>query len=101
MISVYIVEESTLARRELEELVRGAGVEVIFSAASIDELEKHFAEEIPAGIIITSDDSARLGAMLEQAAASDLFQDVPIVVLADAAYDAAAFLRAGVRSVLS
>jgi len=105
MTGAYIVEESPLARRRLEDLVRGAGVEIISSASEFGELEDRFADDdLPSGVIVTSAESAQLAAILEQSVSSDLFNGAPVVVFADAAippYDAAAAIRIGARAVLS
>jgi len=105
MTSVYIVEPSALVRHGLEELLRGPGIEISFNAASIAELDERYRFEDPSpGVIVTSAVPRQLAAMLEQAAASDLFHDVPMVVIPDTvslAYDPATALRVGARSVLS
>lgn len=105
MTRVFIVEGSALARRGLEELLRGAGIEIGSSAASITELDGGYRfDDLPRGVIVTSALPPELAVMLEQAATSELFEDVPIVVILDVArpsYDPAVALRIGARSVLS
>jgi len=103
MIGVHIVEESALGRRELEELLRGPGIEIFSSVASIAELENRFVEDLPAGVVVTSAEPALLAATLEEIAASDLFQGAPVVVFADATeapFDAITAIRMGARAVL-
>jgi DNA-binding NarL/FixJ family response regulator len=105
MTIVYIVEQSAFARRGLEELLRGPGIEINSNAANIAELDERYRfDDLPPGVIVTSAVPRQLAVMLEQAAASDLFHDVPIVVIPDTAslaYDPATSLRIGARSVLS
>lgn len=105
MTSVYIVGEAALARRGLEERLRGPGIEIRSIAASIAELEESYRfDDLPRGVIVTSDVPRQLAVVLEQAAASDLFHDVPIVFFPDFAspsYDPATAVRMGARSVLS
>jgi DNA-binding NarL/FixJ family response regulator len=104
MIDVYIVEESAGARRGLEDLLRGPGIEIISSVASVAELEDRFTEDLPVGVILVSGEATQLAVALEQVAASDLFHDVPIAVFADASdesHDPLTLIRMGARSVLS
>jgi DNA-binding NarL/FixJ family response regulator len=104
MIGVYIVEESAGARRGLENLLRGPGIEIISSVASVAELEDRFTEDLPVGVIVVSGEATQLAVALEQVAESDLFHDVPIAVFADASdesYDPLTLIRMGARSVLS
>ena len=103
MIGVHILEESALGRRGLEELLRGPGIEILSSVATVAELEVRFAEDVPAGVIVTLGEPARLAATLEQLAASDLFHTMPVVVLAEAdetSFGAITTLRMGARALL-
>lgn len=103
MIGVHILEESAPGRRGLEELLRGPGIEILSSVATVAELEVRFAEDVPAGVIVTLGEPARLAATLEQIAASDLFHTIPVVVLAEAdeaSFGAITTLRMGARALL-
>ena len=104
MIHVHIVEESALGRAGLEGLLRGPGIEILSSVASVAELEDRFAEDLPAGIVVAAGDPAQLAATEEQLAASDLFHSLPVVVFMevdDPSFDASAAIRMGARAVLS
>jgi len=104
MIQVHIVEESALGRAGLEDLLRGPGIEILSSVASVAELEDRFAEDLPAGIVVAAGDPAQLAATEEQLAASDLFHGLPVVVFMEVdepSFDASAAIRMGARAVLS
>jgi len=58
MIHVHIVEESALGRAGLEDLLRGPGIEILSSVASVAELEDRFAADLPAGIVVAAGDSS-------------------------------------------
>jgi DNA-binding NarL/FixJ family response regulator len=103
MIAVHIVDDSALGRRRLEELLRGPGIEILSSVASLAEPEDRFAEDLPAGIIVTSGETAQLAATLEQLSASDFVHGLPVVVFVEAddpAFDTAAAIRMGARAVV-
>src|SRR5215470_2112709 len=103
MIHIHIVEESALGRGGLEELLRGPGIEILSSVASVTELEGRFAEDLAPGIVVTAGEAGQLAATLEQLAASDLYHGVPVVVFIEPggpSPDISA-LRTGARAVLS
>jgi len=104
MIHVHIVEESALGRAGLEDLLRGPGIEILSSVASVAELEDRFAADLPAGIVVAAGDPAQLAATEEQLAASDLFHGLPVVLFMkvdEPSFDASAAIRMGARAVLS
>jgi DNA-binding NarL/FixJ family response regulator len=104
MIHVHIVEESAPGRAGLEDLLRGPGIEILSSVASVAELEDRLAEDLPAGIVVAAGDPAQLAATEEQLAASDLFHGLPVVVFMEVdepSFDASAAIRMGARAVLS
>lgn len=104
MIDIHIVEESALGRGGLEELLRGPGVEIRSSVPGVAELEDRLREDLAPGLIVTAGEPARLAAMLEQLAASDLCHGLPVVVFIEAGEpspDPAVAIGAGARAVLS
>jgi two-component system, NarL family, response regulator YdfI len=104
MIHIHIVEESELGRAGLEELLRGPGIEILSSVASVAELEDRFAEDLSAGIVVAAGELAQLSATQEQLAASDLFHSLPVVLFIEVdepSFDARAAIRMGARAVLS
>lgn len=102
MINIHIVEESALGRAGLEELLRGPGIEILSSVASVAELEDRFAEDLAAGIVVAAGEPAQLAATQEQLAASDLFHGLPVVVFMEVderSFDTLAAIRMGARAV--
>ena len=101
MIRVIIAAESALARRGIEQLLRGPGVEIVASMAPLSSLDE--AEEPDsADLIIATAEPPHFAATLQKLADADLFRDLPVVLLAEILdpQTTAQALRMGARAVL-
>lgn len=101
MISVFIVAPSPLARSGLENLLVARQVEIVGSAAHLDELDGRLADLSVDAILIDSTGEP-LESLFDSLVASGLAHDFSIVTLVEPASITAssAALREGVRAVL-
>jgi two-component system, NarL family, response regulator YdfI len=102
MIKVIITAESALARRGIEQLLRGPGVEIIASVASLSALDAELEPQDGVELIISTADLAHFAALLQQVTEADLFRELPAVLLAELPdpQTTARALRMGARAVL-
>jgi two-component system, NarL family, response regulator YdfI len=102
MIKVIIAAESALARRGIEQLLRGPGVEIVASIASLPALDSQPDLPDSADLIITTAEPSHFAALLQNLAAADLFRDLPLVLLAELIDPqvTARAIRMGARAVL-
>jgi two-component system, NarL family, response regulator YdfI len=102
MIKVIIVAESALARRGIEQLLRGPGVEIVAAVASLSALDPEMEQQDAANLIISTADLSHFAALLEKLAELDLFRDLPLVLLAELSLPqtTARALRMGAHAVL-
>ena len=101
MIRVIIAAESALARRGIEQLLRGPGVEIVASMAPLSSLDEP-EEPDSADLIIATAEPPHFAATLQKLADADLFRDLPVVLLAEILdpQTTAQALRMGARAVL-
>ena len=101
MIRVIIAAESALARRGIEQLLRGPGVEVVASIAPLSSLDEP-EEPDSADLIIATAEPPHFATTLQKLADADLFRDLPVVLLAEILdpQTTAQALRMGARAVL-
>ncbi len=101
MISVFIVAASPLARSGLENLLSARQIEIVGSAAHLDEFNGRLAD-LSADLILVDATGEPLEQFLDSLVASGLASDFSVVVLVEPALLAAssAALREGVRAVL-
>jgi DNA-binding NarL/FixJ family response regulator len=102
MVKVIIAAESPLARRGIEQLLRGPGVEIVQSIASLPALDSQPDLPDSANLIIATAEPAHFAALLQNLAAADLFRDLPVVLLAEVIDPqvTARAIRMGTRAVL-
>ena len=102
MIKVIIAAESALARRGIEQLLRGPGVEMVASIASLSALDVELEQPESADIVIANAKQAHFPALLQKLADVNLFRDLPVILLAEIvdSQTAAQALRMGARAVL-
>jgi NarL family two-component system response regulator YdfI len=102
MIEVIIVAESALAQRGIEQLLRGPGVEIVASVASLSSLDAEPEQTDSADLIIATAEPAHFATLLQKLAEADLFRDLPVVLLAEILdpQTTARALRIGARAVL-
>lgn len=102
MIRVIIAAESALARRGIEQLLRGPGVEIVASIAPLSSLAAEPEEPDSADLIIATAEPSHFAATLQKLADADLFRDLPVVLLAEILdpQTTAQALRMGARAVL-
>jgi NarL family two-component system response regulator YdfI len=102
MLKVIIAAESALARRGLEQLLRGPGVEIVASVASLSALEAELEGQDAAALIVSTAEPSEFSALLRKLADADLFRDPPVVLLAELPdpQTTARALRLGARAVL-
>jgi two-component system, NarL family, response regulator YdfI len=102
MIRVIIAAESALARRGIEQLLRGPGVEIIASIAPLSSLAAEPEEPDSADLIIATAEPSHFATTLQKLADADLFRDLPVVLLAEILdpQTSAQALRMGARAVL-
>jgi two-component system, NarL family, response regulator YdfI len=102
MIKVIIAAESALPRRGIERLLRGPGVEIVASVASLSALDPDLERQDAADLIISTAEPSRFAALLQKLADADLFRDLPVVLLAELLdpQTTARALRMGARAVL-
>src|SRR5258708_37260396 len=102
MIKVIITAESALTRRGIEQLLRGPGVEIIASVASLSELDAELEQHDGVDLIISTADLSHFAALLQQLIEADVYRDLPVVLLAELAdpQTTARALRMGARTVL-
>jgi DNA-binding NarL/FixJ family response regulator len=82
MIRVIIAAESALARRGIEQLLRGPGVEIVASMAPLSSLDEP-EEPDSADLIIATAEPSHFATTLQKLADADLFRDLPVVLLAE------------------
>jgi DNA-binding NarL/FixJ family response regulator len=101
MIRVIIAAESALARRGIEQLLRGPGVEIVASMAPLSSLDEP-EEPDSADLIIATAEPPHFATTLQKLADADLFRDLPVVLLAEILdpQTTAQALRMGARAVL-
>jgi DNA-binding NarL/FixJ family response regulator len=101
MIRVIIAAESALARRGIEQLLRGPGVEIVASIAPLSSLDEP-EEPDAADLIIATAEPSHFATTLQKLADADLFRDLPVVLLAEILdpQTTAQALRMGARAVL-
>jgi DNA-binding NarL/FixJ family response regulator len=101
MIRVIIAAESALARRGIEQLLRGPGVEIVASMAPLSSLDEP-EEPDSADLIIATAEPSQFATTLQKLADADLFRDLPVVLLAEILdpQTTAQALRMGARAVL-
>jgi NarL family two-component system response regulator YdfI len=101
MIRVIIAAESALARRGIEQLLRGPGVEIVASIAPLSSLDEP-EEPDSADLIIATAEPSHFATTLQKLADADLFRDLPVVLLAEILdpQTSAQALRMGARAVL-
>jgi len=102
MVKVFIVAESALARRGIEQLLRGPGVEIVASTASLPALDSQPDLPDSADLVIATAEPAHFATLLQNLASADLFRDLPVVLLAELIDPqvAARAIRLGARAVL-
>jgi DNA-binding NarL/FixJ family response regulator len=102
MLKVIIAAESALARKGFEQLLRGPGVEIVASVASLSALEAELEGQDAAGLIVSTAEPSEFSALLQKLADEDLFRDPPVVLLAELPdpQTTARALRLGARAVL-
>lgn len=102
MIRVIIAAESALARRGIEQLLRGPGVEIVASIAPLSSLAAEPEEPDSADLIIATAEPSHFATTLQKLADADLFRDLPVVLLAEILdpQTTAQALRMGARAVL-
>jgi DNA-binding NarL/FixJ family response regulator len=101
MVKVIIAAESALARRGIEQLLRGPGVEIVASIASLSALDAELEQTDSADLIIATADPAHFAALLQKLAEANLFRDLPVVLLSEILDSStiAQALRMGARAV--
>jgi DNA-binding NarL/FixJ family response regulator len=102
MVRVIIAAESALARRGIEQLLRGPGVEIVASIAPLSSLGAEPEEPDSADLIIATAEPSDFATTLQKLADADLFRDLPVVLLAEILdpQTTAQALRMGARAVL-
>jgi two-component system, NarL family, response regulator YdfI len=102
MIKVIIAAESALARRGIEQLLRGPGIEIAASIASISELDAEIEQQDAAELVISTAEPPHFAALLQKLTEIDLARDLPVVLLAELPdqQTTARALRLGARAVL-
>jgi two-component system, NarL family, response regulator YdfI len=102
MIKVIIAAESALARRGIEQLLRGPGVEIVASIASLSALDAEAEQPDTADLIIAAAEPAHFATLLQKLAEADLFRDLPVALLAEILdpQTTARAVRMGARAVL-
>ena len=102
MIRVIIAAESALARRGIEQLLRGPGVEIVASIAPLSSLAAEPEEPDSADLIIATAEPSDFATTLQKLADADLLRDLPVVLLAEILdpQTTAQALRMGARAVL-
>jgi DNA-binding NarL/FixJ family response regulator len=102
MIRVIIAAESALARRGIEQLLHGPGVEIVASIAPLSSLAAEPEEPDSADLIIATAEPSHFATTLQKLADADLFRDLPVVLLAEILdpQTTAQALRRGARAVL-
>lgn len=100
MIRLFIVAASPLSRAGLQDLLVARGLEVIGSAASIDEAVQLSLD--PVDVVLVDSSGAPLEPLLSSVIASGLASDVRVILLAENMPAAAVpeALRAGISAVL-
>jgi two-component system, NarL family, response regulator YdfI len=102
MIKVIIAAESALARRGIEHLLRGPGVEIVASITPLSALDPELERREAADLIISTAEPSHFAALLQKLAEAELLRDLPVVLLAEVLDPqiTARALRMGVRAVL-
>ena len=102
MIKVIITAESALSRRGIELLLRGPGIEIMASVASLSALVAELEQQDGVELVISTADLAHFAALLQQVTEADLFRELPVVLLAELPdpQTTARALRMGARAVL-
>jgi two-component system, NarL family, response regulator YdfI len=103
MIRIIIAAESALARRGIEQLLRGPGIEIAASIAPLSALDAEPEQSAPADLVIAAtEEPSHFASMLQKLADADLFRDLPVVLLAEILdpQTTAQALRLGARAVL-
>jgi two-component system, NarL family, response regulator YdfI len=102
MIKVIIAAESALARRGIEQLLRGPGIEILASVASLSALDAEWEQQDGVDLIISTADLAHFAALLQQVTEADLNRDLPVLLLAELPdpQTTARALRMGAHAVL-
>jgi two-component system, NarL family, response regulator YdfI len=102
MIRVIIAAESALARRGIEQLLRGPGVEIVASIAPLSSLAAEPQQPDSADLVIATAEPSHFATTLQKLADADLFRDLPVVLLAEILdpQTSAQALRMGARAVL-
>jgi DNA-binding NarL/FixJ family response regulator len=102
MIRIIIAAESALARRGIEQLLRGPGIEIVASIAPLSALDAEPEQSDPADLVIATEEPSHFATMLQKLADADLFRDLPVVLLAEILdpQTTAQALRMGARAVL-
>jgi len=106
MVKVIILAESVLARKGIEQLVRGPGIEIVASATSLSAPDAALPTPDSVDLIIGTAEPAHLDDLLENLpeylAEFDSSRDVPVVLLVELADPriAARALRMGAHAVL-
>jgi DNA-binding NarL/FixJ family response regulator len=83
MIKAIIAAESGLARRGIEQLLRGPGVDIAASVASLSALDAELEEQGAADVIVSIAEPSYVAELLQQLNEVDLSRDLPIVLLAE------------------
>jgi DNA-binding NarL/FixJ family response regulator len=102
MIKVIIAAESALARRGIEQLLRGPGVEIVASIASLSALDAEPEQPDSADMIIATAEPSHFAGLLQKLAETEIFRDLPVVLLAEILDPPTTTraLRMGARAVL-
>jgi DNA-binding NarL/FixJ family response regulator len=102
MIRVIIAAESALARRGIEQLLRGPGVEIVASVAPLSSLDVEPEEPDSADLIIATAEPSHFATTLQKLLDADPIRDLPVVLLAEILdpQTTAQALRMGARAVL-
>ena len=101
MIRVFLIAASSLARAALQNRLKAQSVKIVGSAAAIDALGSDLSDA-QAEVLLVDASGEPPEAIMESLAESDLAAEIPIVVLTEAASQAASAqaLQAGIRAVL-
>jgi NarL family two-component system response regulator YdfI len=102
MIRVIIAAQSALARRGIEQLLRGPDVEVVASIAPLSSPAAEPEEPDSADLIIATAEPSHFATTLQKLADAGLFRDLPVVLLTEILdpQTTAQALRMGARAVL-
>ena len=101
MIRVFLIAASSVARAALQNRLKGQGVKIVGSAASVDVLSSDLSDT-QADVLLVDTAGESPEAIIESLKDSDLAAEIPIVVLTEDASPvmSAQALQAGLRATL-